>query len=68
MQPSISNGGTATVTKTKTMPNSSSMVTRDTGYFVLSGKGSLPEVITRKARRAAEENVAFVPTDKLFVA
>lgn len=35
-------------------------------YFVLTGKGSLPEVIARKARRAVEENVAFVPADVLF--
>lgn len=35
-------------------------------YFILAGKGSLPEVIARKARRAAEENMAFVPTDVLF--
>jgi hypothetical protein len=35
-------------------------------YFVLAGRGSLPEVIARKARRAAEENVAFVQADRLY--
>lgn len=35
-------------------------------YFVLAGKASLADVIARKARRAAEENLAFVPAEKLY--
>ena len=35
-------------------------------YFVLSGKGDFGDVIARKARRAAEENAAFVAADELF--
>jgi hypothetical protein len=35
-------------------------------YFVLNGRATLLEVLTRKLRRAAEENVAFVPAQELF--
>jgi hypothetical protein len=35
-------------------------------YFVLAGKASLGDVVTRKARRAAEENLAFVPAEELY--
>jgi len=34
--------------------------------FVLSGKATLPELLRRKVRRAAEENSAYVPASKLF--
>jgi hypothetical protein len=37
-------------------------------YFVLAGHGSLRQVITRKARRAAEENASFVTAAELFPA
>jgi hypothetical protein len=39
---------------------------RDDLYFVLAGKASLPDLIARKARRAAEANAAFVPASRLF--
>lgn len=35
-------------------------------YFLLRGGASLAELLTQKLRRAAEENLAFVPADKLY--
>jgi len=36
-------------------------------FFVLAGTGSLPDVLARKLRRAAEDNTAFVSAKALYV-